>query len=214
MNARVPLPAGTTLGKSFEHGLDINIGLQGTPSWQAMRRMSGFAPTFPETTEPVTSYDDLGASNDEVTGRSVVISFTVQGNRSLTTGLLLPELEALLTAAKSKGEAAVIDARWYHKPEFGTPNPNDAAVRASASLQLARTPVTRRTRCTPSPSRARASSRRSRTLSPGGGRRHRRSLESRHSGRAPESSSSRMVRACSARPESPSTEFLSTNWSA
>lgn len=138
MNARVPLPAGTTLGKSFEHGLDINLALPGTPSWQPTRRISGFAPTFPEITEAVTSYDDLGASNDDVTGRSVVISFTVQGNRSLTTGLFLPELEVLLAAAKSKGEAAVVDARWYHKPEFGTPNPNDAgraSFRVSATRQ-------------------------------------------------------------------------------
>lgn len=138
MNARVPLPAGTTLGKSFEYGVDINLGLPGTPSWQSARRISAFAPTFPETTEGVTSYDDLGASNDEVTGRSVAISFTIQGNRSLTTGLYLPELEALLAAAKSKGDAAVVDGRWYHKPEFGAPNPNDAgraSFRVSATRQ-------------------------------------------------------------------------------
>ena len=137
MNARVPLPAGTTLGKSFEHGLDVNLGLPGTPSWQPLRRMSGFGPTFPETTESVTSYDDLGAANDEVTGRSFATSFTVQGNRSLTTGLYLPELEAILAAAKSKGEAAVLDVRWYHKPEFGTPNPNDAG-RASVRVSVTR----------------------------------------------------------------------------
>lgn len=137
MNARVPLPAGTTLGKSFEYGIDVNLGLPGTPSWQPIRRISAFAPTYPETTEAVTSYDDLGAANDDVTGRSFATSFTVQGNRSLTTGLYLPEVEAIIAAAKSKGEAAVLDVRWYHKPEFGTPNPNDAG-RASVRVSVTR----------------------------------------------------------------------------
>ncbi len=126
MSTRVPLPAGTTLGKSFEYGLDINLGLVGTPQWQSCRRISAFAPTYPATTEPTTTYDDLGAPNDDVTGRGFATSFTIQGNRSLTTGLYLPELEAILAAAKSKGDAAVLDVRWYHKPATGTPNPNDA----------------------------------------------------------------------------------------
>lgn len=137
MNARVPLPTGTTLGKSFEYGVDINLGLSGAPVWQSIRRMSAFAPTFPKTTESVTSYDDLGATNEDVTGRSFATSFTVQGNRSLTTGLYLPELELLLAASKAKGELAVADIRWYHKPEFGTPNPNDAG-RATVTVEASR----------------------------------------------------------------------------
>ncbi|UOQ58555.1 IPT/TIG domain-containing protein [Leucobacter allii] len=137
MNARVPLPAGHSLGKSFEHGLDINLGLPGSPEWQSVRRMSAWAPTYPETTEAVTSYDDLGASNEDVTGRSFATAFTVQANRSLTTGLYLPEVEVLLAASRAKGEAAVVDVRWYHKPEFGTPNPTDAG-RANCRVSVSR----------------------------------------------------------------------------
>ncbi|MFA5898150.1 MAG: IPT/TIG domain-containing protein [Hyphomicrobium sp.] len=138
MSNNVPLPAGTVLGKSFEYGLDINLGLIGTPSWQPARRISAFAPTYPEVTEAVTSYDDLGAPNDDVTGRGFATSFTIQGNRSLSTGLYLPELEAIIAAGKSKGEAAVLDVRWYHKPESGTAHPTDAGrslVRVSVSRQ-------------------------------------------------------------------------------
>lgn len=137
MNARVPLPVGHSLGKSFEHGLDINLGLPGTPEWQSVRRMSAWAPTYPETTEAVTSYDDLGASNEDVTGRSFATAFTVQANRSLTTGLYLPEVEMLIAASRAKGEAAVVDVRWYHKPEFGTPNPHDAG-RANCRVSVTR----------------------------------------------------------------------------
>lgn len=138
MNNRVPLPAGTTLGKSFEYGLDLNLGTFGSPQFQPARRISGFAPTFPETTSDAATYDDQGSPNEDVDGRGVVISFTIQGNRSIATGLYLPELELLLAAAKATGEAAIIDARWYHKPELGTPSPNDAGrayFRVSASRQ-------------------------------------------------------------------------------
>lgn len=122
----VTLPAGTALGKSFEYGLDINLGTTGSPSYQPIRRISAWAPSYPPTTQDQATYDDLGATNEAVTARSFATSFTVQGNRSLTTGLYLPEVEALLAAGKATGESAVRDIRWYHKPEVGTPHPNDA----------------------------------------------------------------------------------------
>ena len=137
MSNRVPLPAGVTLGKSFEHGIDINLGLPGTPEWQPVRRISAWAPTYPKATTDVGTYDDLGAANEDVTGRSFATSFTVQGNRSTTTGLYRPELEEILAASKSKGSAAVVDVRWYHKPETGTPNPNDAG-RADVTVEATR----------------------------------------------------------------------------
>lgn len=133
----VPLPAGTTLGKSFEYGLDINIGDLGADFWQVIRRISAWSPTYPATETDAATYDDLGADNSEVTGRSFSASFTIQGNRSLTTGLYLPELEALLTAAKSIGSAAVVDVRWYHKPEAGTPNTHDAG-RSRCTVSITR----------------------------------------------------------------------------
>ena len=52
---KVQLPAGTVLGKSYEYGLDINLGPYGSPDWQSFRRISGFAPTFPPATEDVAT---------------------------------------------------------------------------------------------------------------------------------------------------------------
>jgi len=128
MSTKVPLPAGTTLGKSFEYGLDINLGTSASPIWQPVRRISGFQPTPTPTTQDAQTYDDLGATNSDVTGWSWALAFNVQVNRSITTGLYLEEVEALLARTKpsAKGEAAVIEVRWYHKPEAGTANPNDA----------------------------------------------------------------------------------------
>ena len=128
MSTAVPLPAGTTLGKSFEYGIDVNLGTSGTPSWQPIRRISAFQPTPTPTTQDAQTYDDLGAQNSDVTGWSFGIAFNVQVNRSTATGLYLPEIEALLarTRPSAKGEAAVLEVRWYHKPEIGTPNPDDA----------------------------------------------------------------------------------------
>lgn len=137
MSNRVTLPSGSTLGKSFEYGLDINLGTLGSPQWQPKRRMSAFAPAFPPATSDIATYDDMGATSEDVTGRSVTISYTVQANRSLTTGLYLPEVEKILAASRAKGDAALIDARFYHKPETGVPNPNDAG-RATFRVEVTR----------------------------------------------------------------------------
>lgn len=129
MVTKVPLPAGTIVGKSYEYGLDINVGTTGSPIWQPARRISGFAPTWTPATQEAQTYDDLGSDNTEVTGWSFALAFVIQVNRSATTGLYLAEVEALLARvgrAAAKGEGAVIEVRWYHKPESGTPNPDDA----------------------------------------------------------------------------------------
>ncbi|WDH80202.1 IPT/TIG domain-containing protein [Microbacterium esteraromaticum] len=137
MSNRVPLPAGTVLGKSYEYGLDVNLGTYANPDWQSVRRMSAWQPSYPGTTTDVSTYDDLGSANEDVTGRSFAASLTVQGNRALSTGLYLPELEAMVAAAKGKGEGAVLDVRWYHKPELGTPNPDDAG-RSYVTVEITR----------------------------------------------------------------------------
>lgn len=137
MNQRVPLPAGTVLGKSYEYGIDINLRTFADPLWQPFRRISAFAPTFPGTTTEVDTYDDMGADNSDVTGRGFAAAFTVQGNRNINTGLYLPEVEALIAAARGKMEGAVVDVRFYHKPESGTPNPTDAG-RAAATVEVTR----------------------------------------------------------------------------
>lgn len=122
------LPAGTTLGHSYEYGLDVNLGTTESPVWQPVRRISDFQPTPTSRTQSAATYDDFGADNADVVGWNTNLTFTVQGNRSTATGLYLPELEAILarTRPEAKGEAAVIEARWYHKPESGAANPNDA----------------------------------------------------------------------------------------
>jgi hypothetical protein len=128
MSNPVPLPAGTTIGKSFEYGIDLNLATYAGPSWQPIRRMSGYQPADTETTQDAQTYDDLGSPNNDITARGFGHSFNVQVNRNLVSGLFLPEVEALLARTKplAVGELAVIDYRWYHKPAVGAPNPNDA----------------------------------------------------------------------------------------
>lgn len=122
----VPLPADTSLAQSFEWGLDINLGTPGAPSWQPVRRMSAWAPTYTPTEIDAATYDDLGSENMEATGLTFGAALTVQGNQSETTGLYLPELESILAAARSFGAARQREFRWYNKPAAGTPNPNGA----------------------------------------------------------------------------------------
>lgn len=126
--SQVTLPAGTTLGKSFEYGIDVNTGTHASPVWQPVRRISNFNPTPTPRTQDSQTYDDLGADNLDVTGWSWAVAFNVQVNRSLATGLYLPEIEAIVARTKptAVGDLAVLEVRWYHKPAAGTPNPNDA----------------------------------------------------------------------------------------
>lgn len=124
----VPLPAGSTLGKSFEYGLDVNVGTIAVPSWQTVRRISDFNQTPTPRTQDAQTYDDLGADNSSVTGWSWALAFGVLVNRAASTGLYLPEIEALRsrTLPTAKGADAEAQVRWYHKPETGVPNPTDA----------------------------------------------------------------------------------------
>ena len=128
MSNAVPLPAGTTLGKSFEYGIDVNLGTYDVPVWQPFRRISGFQPSPTPTMQDGRPYAGGGAQNMRVIGWSMNIAFNSQVNRSMTTGEYLPEVEAVLarTGPTAIGELAVLDARWYHRPETGAPNPSDA----------------------------------------------------------------------------------------
>lgn len=142
MVTKVPLPAGTTLGKSYEYGLDVNLAAPGeTANWQPVRRISEFQPTPTPVTTDAATYDDFGAPNEDVDGWSWQLAFNVQLNR-LASGQFLPELEALLARTKpsAKGEAATIEVRWYHKPEAGTPHPTDAG-QGIATVAISRTNV-------------------------------------------------------------------------
>jgi hypothetical protein len=122
------LPAGSALGHSYEYGIDINLGTHDVPVWQPARRISNFNPATTPKKQPAQTYDDFGADNAETVSSNTNLAFAAQANRSTSTGLYLPEIEALLarTRPSAKGAAAVIEARWYHKPESGTPNPTEA----------------------------------------------------------------------------------------
>jgi hypothetical protein len=128
MNTKAPLPTGSTLGKSFEYGCDINVGTFLAPVWQPFRRISGFQPSPTPQTQDAQTYDDLGSPNNDVTGWAMNLAFNAQVNRNVTTGEYLAEVEAVLkrTGPGAIGELAVVEARWYHKPATGTPNPDDA----------------------------------------------------------------------------------------
>jgi len=111
------LPAGSEYGKSYEYGLDLDTSATDTPAWQAVRRMFNFVPSPAAITQSAQTYDDFGAPNEDVTGHSWSVAFSVYVSRA--AGVLPPELAALFdrTRPESKGSAATIKARWYHKPE-------------------------------------------------------------------------------------------------
>lgn len=143
MTNRIQLPADHVIGQAYEHGLDVNMGTREVPDWQSVRRISGFAPTFPRIDSDVATNDDEGDPNVDISGRGFSASFNVQGNRSTATGLYLRELELLLAAAIEKGDGAVVEIRWYHKPAVGKANPTRAGrVLCTVDATLGNTGVT------------------------------------------------------------------------
>lgn len=130
------LPAGSTLGKSFEYGFDVyngsaSAGLTASdsdPLWLPVRRALNVVPNTTPITQDAQSYDDLGAPNADVSAWSFTLAAAAYVNRSATTGEPVPELKVLqLRVGDTKGEDAKVAVRWYHKPSDGsTPDPNEA----------------------------------------------------------------------------------------
>lgn len=120
-------PAGTAVGFSYEYGVDINLGTEGSPDWQTIRRPGDIAPSVKPITKDMSSYDDFGAPNDGKIAESWDLSFTVLVNR-LSSGAYAPEIEKLksYTEPNAVGDLAVAQVRWYDKPFAGTPNAGEA----------------------------------------------------------------------------------------
>lgn len=120
-------PAGTAVGFSYEFGVDINLGTEGSPNWQTIRRISDVAPGVKPISKDMSSYDDFGAPNDSKLSEEWDLKFAVLVNR-LSSGAYAPEIEALkaYTEPDAVGELSVAQVRWYDKPVVGTPNPGEA----------------------------------------------------------------------------------------
>lgn len=128
----------TDFAFSYEYGVDINVGTAITPDWQRIRFISAVDPQRNPITQPAETYDDLGAPNAAVLSESWTLGFTVQAQR-LPDGKFLPEVEALLSAARpiAVGKLASRDFRWYDKPAVGTPNA-DEAYQGRGTVQINR----------------------------------------------------------------------------
>lgn len=144
------LPAGSTLGKSFEYGVDVFDGPAAEaltapasdPRWLPVRRAYGINPTMTPITQDAQTYDDKGSPNADVSAWSFTLALSALVNRSSTTGELVPELRVLHDRYGDKiNDAAVVGVRWYHKPADGsTPDPRDA-FRGLATVALTRANV-------------------------------------------------------------------------
>ncbi len=120
------LPAGSTLGKSYEYGVDLDTGTTGSTFWQAVRRAFNINPQMTPVTQDAQTYDDKGSPNADVAAWAFVVNLSVYVNRA--NGVLPAELRALqMRYGDAIAEDAVIGLRWYHKPSDGsTPDPNES----------------------------------------------------------------------------------------
>lgn len=130
------LPAGSSLGKSYEYGFDVYNGpsvdamaaADDSPLWLPVRRALNILPTMTPVTQPAQSYDDLGSQNNDTVAWNFTLGASAFVNRSASTGLMVPELKAIYDRmGDTKGEDAKIGVRWYHKPSDGSaPNPDES----------------------------------------------------------------------------------------
>lgn len=132
------LPAGSTLGKSYEYGFDVYNGLAATglaasasdPLWLPVRRALNVQAPMTPITQDAQTYDDKGSPNAEVSAWSWVLTAAAFVNRSATTGAPVPELKVLQDRyGDTTNEDAKVAVRWYHKPADGsTPDPREAFI--------------------------------------------------------------------------------------
>ena len=120
----------TTIGFSYEVGVDVKVN----DAWQAIRFISAVNPTSTPKEIDGATYADKGNDHPISVGETTQLDFYVQQHR-LADGKYLPEVEALLLAARTPG--ASIPVRWYDDPAEGTPNPTDA-FEAVATVTAAR----------------------------------------------------------------------------
>ena len=130
------LPAGSSLGKSYEYGFDVYSGPgvdamaadDASPLWLAVRRALNIAPNMTPVQQTAQTYDDLGSQNNDTVAWNFTLGASAFVNRSTSTGLMVPELQAIYDRmGDTKGEDAKIGIRWYHKPSDGSaPNPRES----------------------------------------------------------------------------------------
>ena len=108
----------TTLGFSYEYGVDVKID----DAWQPIRFASNINPVTTKKEIDAATYDDQGDDHPVVVGETTQLDLFVQQHR-LSDGTYMPEVEALLAAFK---DGTAVPIRWYDKPKTGTPNPDDA----------------------------------------------------------------------------------------
>lgn len=129
MSNKVPIPAGSVRGKSYEYGVRVNVADRDQPAdWKDVRRLFGYSPTGTPTTSDARTYDDFGSQSNSVDGWSWGLAFSTHVYRSLTTGEYLPEIEALhaRTLPSATDLDAEIEVQFFHKPAKGAPNLHDA----------------------------------------------------------------------------------------
>jgi hypothetical protein len=130
------LPAGSSLGKSYEYGFDVYNGpsvdamaaVDASPLWLPVRRALNIAPNMTPVQQTAQTYDDLGSQNNDTVAWNFTLGASAFVNRSVSTGLMVPELQAIYDRmGDTKGEDAKIGIRWYHKPSDGSaPNPKES----------------------------------------------------------------------------------------
>lgn len=120
----------TKVGFSYELGVDVKIA----DAWQKIRFSSNVNPSSTPKEIDGATYDDLGNDHPINVGETTQLDFYVQQQR-LSDGKYMPEVEALLLAARTPG--ASIPVRWYDNPAEATPNPDDA-FESVATVQVQR----------------------------------------------------------------------------
>lgn len=112
MTTPTPTPT-TALARRWK--MDVNMGTDTTPDWQALVAITELQPTFPPNIEESSTYDSDGWAENEKTAQSWEVAATFNRRVNETAKVFNAVHEAIRTAAFAYGEDARIHLRIYDR---------------------------------------------------------------------------------------------------
>lgn len=105
-------PTSGDVANSYEYMIDIRALADPENEWINVPDITALNPQFTAQLANITTYAHKGATAQAKTGSDLSLDFNILKVRD-ETGEFQPEWLILKTAADAKGEANVIEVRWY-----------------------------------------------------------------------------------------------------
>ncbi|MGW6518542.1 phage tail tube protein [Streptomyces sp. NPDC054962] len=107
-------PPETETALARRYRMDVDTG-SGSVTWSWLPGINDFSPKVDPTTQPSTTYDDDGWTDQTVTELAWSIEITMMHRCHPTTKAFNPAQEKLRLASDQFGDGSKVHVRWYDK---------------------------------------------------------------------------------------------------